>query len=92
MLIISTFTNCFNDSKSSLKIRMDSNEFKVSFTENEDTKTVKKTFPLDFKKELIEFELMTDPNLKYGGGSNCMMIFKLSLEPFETIRKCTQVR
>ena len=71
---------------------MDSNEFKVSFTENDNQKIIKKTLPLDFKKELIEFELMTDPNLKYGVGSNCMMIFKLNDEPFDTISKCPQVK
>lgn len=71
---------------------MDSNEFKVSFVENNNAKTITKTLPIDFKKDLIEFELMTDQNLKYGVGSSCMMIFKLNDEPFDTIQKCPQVK
>jgi hypothetical protein len=92
LVIISSFTNCFNDSRFTLKILMESNEIHASFIESGNSEVITKTLPLDFKKDLIEFELMTDPNLKYGVGSSCMMMFKLNNEPFDTIRKCPQVK
>ena len=44
--------------------------------------------PLDFKKDLIEFEIMTVPSLIYGVGSNCNTIYKLNNEAPDTVNEC----
>lgn len=90
LVIINSFTNCFNDSRFTLKLLMEANEFHVSYTERGHSETITKTLPLDFKKELLEYELLTDPNMKYGVGSNCMMIFKFNDNLPDTIHECPQ--
>ncbi len=90
LLIINSMTGCFLGEKFELKIIMDKDLYYVSYIEHHHSKLLKidKTFPLDFKKDLVSFELLTDPNLSLGIGSNCMMIFKLNDELPDTINKC----
>ena len=88
LVITNAFTNCFNDSKFTLKLYMLAKEIELSFHEEGQPKIIHKTLPLDFKKDLYNFEMMTDPNMAYGIGSGCQMIFKLNNQPADTLRKC----
>tara|TARA_B100001115_G_scaffold183992_1_gene184680 strand:+ start:2145 stop:2588 length:444 start_codon:yes stop_codon:yes gene_type:complete len=90
LVIISSFSGCFSESGFTLEIFMESDQFHLSYQEGGKSEIISKTLPLSFKKELSDFELRTVPNMAYGIGTSCKMIFKFNNERFDTIRECPQ--
>lgn len=92
LFIMQSYSNCFNRAGFSLKLYRKSDSFHAILKESDSDEIVLKTMPLDFKKNLIEFEIMRDPPMSKGMGSNCRTIYKYNDAMADTVHDCPQTK